>query len=103
MNSVNEAIQLIIEFSENEIPFLDILIKRGSKGIKMNLHHQPTDCQRCLSYSTSHQKHCLKITPFVMARRICTIVENNSLKNKDLSELKEIFRTYSYPEKVVEI
>ena len=38
-----------------------------------------------------------------MARRICTIVEHNSLKNKDLSELKEIFRTYSYPEKVVEI
>ena len=38
-----------------------------------------------------------------MARRICTIVENNSLKNKHLRELKENFRTYDYPEKVVEI
>ena len=38
-----------------------------------------------------------------MARRICTIVENNILKNKHLRELKENFRTYGYPEKVVEI
>ena len=38
-----------------------------------------------------------------MARRICTIVGSNSLKNKHLRELKENFRTYGYPEKVVEI
>ena len=37
-----------------------------------------------------------------MARRICTIVENNSLRNKHSRELKENFRTYGYPEKVVE-
>ena len=37
-----------------------------------------------------------------MARRICTIVENNSLKNKHLRELKENFRTCGYPENVVE-
>ena len=37
-----------------------------------------------------------------MARRICTMVENDSLKNKHLRELKGNFRTYSYPKKVVE-
>ena len=69
----------------------------------MDLYHKPTDTQQCLPYSTSHPKHCLKNIPFVMARRICTIVENYYLKNKHLRELKENFRTYSYPEKVVEI
>ena len=69
----------------------------------MDLYHKTTDTQRCLPYSTSHPKHCLKNIPFVMARRICTIVENNCLKNKDLRELKENFRTYGYPEKIVEI
>ena len=102
LNSVNEAIQFTIEFSDKEIPFLDILIKRGYSGIWMDLYHKPTDTQRCLLYSTSHPKHCLKYIPFVMARRICTMVENNSLKNKHLRELKENFRTYSYPKKVVE-
>ena len=38
-----------------------------------------------------------------MARHICTIVENNPLKSKHLRDLKENFRTYGYPEKVVEI
>ena len=30
-------------------------------------------------------------------------IENNSLKNKNLRELKENFRTYGYPKKVFEI
>ena len=69
----------------------------------MDLCHKLTDTQRCLPYSTSHPKHCLKNIPFVMARRICKKVENNSLKNKHLKELNENFRIYGYPEKVVEI
>ena len=49
-------------------------------------------------------KHCLKNIPFVMAKRFCAIEENNSFKkNKHLRELKENFRIYGYPEKVVEI
>ena len=69
----------------------------------MDLYHKSTDTQRCLPYSTSHPKHCLKNIPFVMARHICTIVENNSLKNKHLRDLKENFRTYGYSKKVFEI
>ena len=92
-----------MEFGDKEIPFLDILIKRDNSGIWMDMYHKPTDTQRCFPYSTSHPKHCLKNIPFVMARRICTIVENNSLKNKHLRELKKNFRTYGYPGKVVEI
>lgn len=37
-----------------------------------------------------------------MARPICTIVYNN-VKNRQLRELKEYFRTCGYPEKIVEI
>ena len=92
-----------MEFSDKEIPFLYILIKQGDSGIWMDLYHKPTDAQRCLPYSTSRRKRCLKNVPFVMARRICKIIENNSLKNKHLRELKKNFRTYGYPEKVVEI
>ena len=93
LNSVNEVIQFIMEFSDKEIPFLDILIKRDNSGIWVDMYHKSTDTQRCLPYSTSHPKHYLKNIPFVMARRICTIVENDSLKNKQLRKLKENFRT----------
>ena len=68
-------------------------MKRDNNGIWMDLYHKPTDTQRCLLYSTIHPKHCLKDIPFAMARRTCTIVENISLKNKHLTELKENRRT----------
>ena len=97
LNSTNKTIQFTMEFGDKEIPFLDILIKQDSSGIWMDLYQKPTDTQRCLPYSTSHPKHCLKNIPFVMARRICTIVEDNSLKNIHLREVKENFRTYGYP------
>ena len=69
----------------------------------MGLYHKPTDTQRYLLYSASHIKHCLKNIPFVMARPICTRVENNSLKEKHLRELKENVRTYGFPKKIVKI
>ena len=73
LNSVNEAIQFTMEFNDKEIHFLDILIKRDNSRIWMDLYHKPTDTKRCLSYSTSHPRHCLKNIPLVMARRICKI------------------------------
>ena len=42
LNSVNEAIQFTLEFSDKEISFLDILIKRDNSGIWMDLYHKPT-------------------------------------------------------------
>ena len=92
-----------MNFSEKEIPFPDILIRRGNSGISLDLHYIPRETQQCLPYSKSHPKHCLKNIPFIMARRICTTVENNSLRSKHLRGLKENFRSYGYPEKVVEI
>ena len=90
-----------MEYSDKEIPFLDILIKGGSKGLWMDLKYKPTDTERCFPYPTSHPKQFLKNIAFVMARQICTTVESNSIKNKHLNELKRNFKTYGYAEKIV--
>ena len=60
LDSVIEDIQFTMEFGDKKIPFLDILIRLDSSEIWMDLHHKPTATQRCLPYSTSHPKHCLK-------------------------------------------
>ena len=70
LNSVNRVIQFTMNFSEKEIPFPDILIRRGNSGISLDLHYIPRETQQCLPYSKSHPKHCLKNIPFIMARRI---------------------------------
>ena len=48
----------------------------------MEIYHKPNDTERCLPYFASHPKHCIKYIPFEMARRVCIIVENNSLSQK---------------------
>ena len=88
INSINPSIQFIMEFSKDQIPFLDILIKRNENGIWMDLYHKPTDTQRCLPFTSSHPNHCKRNISFCLVRRICTIVENNPEKLKNLETLK---------------
>ena len=77
-----------MEYSKDQIPFLDILIKRNENGIWMDLYHKPTDTQRCLPFTSSHPNHCKRNIPFCLAQRICTIAENNAEKLKNLENLK---------------
>ena len=45
LNSINPSIQFTMEYSKDQIPFLDILIKRNKNSIWMDLYHKPTDTQ----------------------------------------------------------
>ena len=67
-----------MEYSKDQIPFLDVLIKRNENGIWMDLYHKFTDTQRCLPFTVSHPNHCKRNIPFCLARKICTIAENNT-------------------------
>ena len=58
LNSINPSIQFTMEYSKNQMPFLDILITRNENGIWMDLYHKPTDIQRCLPFTSSHPNHC---------------------------------------------
>ena len=49
LNSINPSIQFTMESSKDQIPFLDILIKRIENDIWMDLYHKHIDTQRCLS------------------------------------------------------
>ena len=101
LNSINPSIQINLEYSKDQIPFLDILIKRKEKGIWMELYHQPTDTQRCLPFTSSHLIHCNRHIPFCLARRICTIAKNNAQKLKNLKNLKPNLSKYQYPDSLI--
>ena len=81
--SINPSIQFSKEYSKDQIPFVDILIRRNKNGIWMDLYYKPTDTQRFLPFIFSHPKHCKRNIPFCLARRICTIAENNDEKLKN--------------------
>ena len=43
LNSVNPSLQFTMEYSKDQTPFLDILIKRNENCIWMDLYHKLTD------------------------------------------------------------
>ena len=58
LNSINPSIQFTMEFSKDQIPFLDILKNRNENSIWMDLYHKCTDTQKCLlPFTSSHPKH----------------------------------------------
>ena len=90
-----------MEYSKDQIPFLDILIKRKENSIWMDLYHKPIDTQRCLPFTSSHPNNCKRNIPFCLARRICTIAENNAEKLKNLENLKTNLSKYHYPDSLI--
>ena len=80
-----------MEYSKDQILFLDILIKRNEKMT-------PTNIQKCPAFTSGHSNHCKQNIPFCLARRTCTIVENNAEKLKNLENLKSKFTKYKYPD-----
>ena len=68
----------------------------------MDLYHKPTDTRRYVPFSSNHPNHCKRNIPFTLARRICVIVENNSIKKKYLEELKNALYRQEYPTKIIE-
>ena len=58
LNLINPSIQFTMEYSKDQIQFLDILIKRNENDIWMDVYHKPTDTQRYLPFASSHPNHC---------------------------------------------
>ena len=77
-----------MEYTKDQIPFLDISIKKNENGIWMDLYHKPTDTRRCLPFTSSRTNHCKRNIPFYLTPRLCTIAENNTVKLKNLENLK---------------
>ena len=50
LNSINPSIQFTMEYSKDQITFLDILIKRNKTGIWMDLYHKPTTHPKVSTY-----------------------------------------------------
>ena len=90
-----------MEYSKNQIRFLDILIKTNKNSIWMDLYHKTKDTQRCLPLTSSHPKHCKRNIPFALGRRISTIAENNAKKLANLVKLKSILSKYHYQDSLI--
>ena len=65
--------------------------------ICMDIYNKPTGSKRYVLFMPSHPQHCLINIPFSFARGICTIVENENVKQKLFQEMKNILLEQKYP------
>ena len=102
LNQVNNNIQFTMETSQARLSFLDIMINKSGTKIWMDIYNKPTDSKRYVPFTSNHPRHCLTNILFSLARRTCTIVENENVKEKRFKELKKTLLEQKYPRSLIE-
>ena len=91
-----------MEYNDEQLPFLDILIIKKDTNIETDIHYKPTDSKQYLQFTSCHPKHTRTNIPFNLARRICSIVSNFETRNKRLQELKQTLLERQYPTALID-
>ena len=86
------------------LPFTDIMINKNpeNNNIWIDTFYEKTDTPRCVPSNSCHPKQCKKNIPFTLARKICTIVENNEVRKKRLDELQKVLYSQEYPQNLIQ-
>ena len=102
LNDIHPSIQFTMDMQEEELPFLDIMIIKKDDKIITDLFYKKTDSHQYLIFNSCHPSHTKRNIPYNLARRVCTIVLEPSLRNKRLEELKLFLREQLYPKKLID-
>ena len=102
LNNINPKIQFTMAFSFEKLPFLDILICKENTEIHTDIYYKGTDSHQYLDFSVScHPRHVKQNIPYALARRICTIVTKDDIRNIRLGELETFLTNQNYPKKLI--
>ncbi|MEW8548114.1 MAG: hypothetical protein AB2693_31815, partial [Candidatus Thiodiazotropha sp.] len=102
LNNLHPDIKFTIDCSTNELPFLDILIRKNKTNIETDIFYKPTDSKQYLDFNSCHPNHTKRSIPYNLARRICTIVSDRATRDIRLGELKQYLRERHYPVDLIE-
>ncbi|XP_062601156.1 uncharacterized protein LOC134262845 [Saccostrea cucullata] len=101
INQLQESIQFTMEMSDRQLPFLDLLLIKDDTKIITDLYCKETDSHQYLDFYSCHPSHTKRNIPYNMARRICTIVTDTTLRLKRLEEFKSYLQKQHYPENLI--
>ncbi|XP_061194818.1 uncharacterized protein LOC133202982 [Saccostrea echinata] len=103
LNNLHPSIKFTVEKSGLELPFLDILIIKEGRKIITDLYYKKTDSHQYLVFNSCHPSHVKRNIPFNMARRVCTIVIDETRRNSRLQELKTFLLRQKYPNDLIDV
>ena len=89
LNQISNT-QFTMENKSNKTTFFRYYDKQSDIKIWMDIYNKPTDSKQYVPFTSNHPQHCLTNIPISLARRMCTIVENENVNEKSFKELKKI-------------
>ena len=97
---MHPSINFTIEYSQKELPFLDVLVKKTGTNIDTDIYFKPTDSQQYLIFDSCHPNK-LSI-PYSLARRLRMIISSDEKIPQRMLELKHTLLKQKYPENVID-
>ena len=101
LNDMDENVKFTMESSTKEIQFLDICVYIENPEIKTDIYHKETDTFNYLDFRSCHPSYCKANIPFNMAKRICTIISDHTIKEQRLKELETRLLKRNYPQGLI--
>ena len=101
LNSLSSLEFTMEEESENQLPFLDVMIERKTEGFVTSVYRKPTFAgtyQKWNSFSPQTRKISLLEMIVHRAINICSV----STLSSELNKIKSIFKNSGYPSYIVE-
>ena len=100
LNSLQRGIEFTMEANPTKNTFLQILLLVKGTRITTDIFYKPTDTFQYLHFTSCHPVHTKKNVPFNLARRICTIVEEQDTTRERLEDLKKKPTRQNYPQQI---
>ena len=91
-----------MEMDSKKLPFLDVLVIISNNKIITDIYKKPTDAIQYVDFHSCHPQHTKINIPFSLARRVCTIVTDPLLKEKQLQELKQDLIKRNNPTNIID-
>ena len=101
LQQLHSDIKYTWDKNSSRISFLDILVLLSDSKVTTDIYYKPTDTHHYLNFKSCHPRHIKNNLPYCMARRICTIVDEISVRDKRLKTLADFFTAQGYPEGLI--
>jgi hypothetical protein len=102
LNSHEPKIQFTMELeSNNQLPFLDLLISRNDCSLSTSIYRKPTHTQCYINWRSNHSKSMLLGTLKGLIHRAHLLTDKKEDLLRELLLLEDVFIANGYPEKLV--
>ena len=102
LNKYHSTIKFTVEYSKDEISFLDTKVKKSDSGsLYTDLYIKPTDTNSYLKYDSAHPPKCKDSLPYSQMLRIRRICKNDEDYQKHITQKRSEFIEKGYPERVI--